>query len=97
MILELSRDDHERMIGLVDSLKSGETYCARELATMGADASLLACFESIPMIQAKNVLCVCCLMLGLDVWSPQHDGPVFGYLRVRLRARLNQLIGGGVQ
>jgi len=97
VILELNRDDYESMLGLVESLTLGESYCTRELASMGADGTLLACFEMLPSIPAKNVLCVCCLMLGLDVWSPRHDEPNFRCLRVRVRCHLNQLICGGVQ
>lgn len=66
-------------------------YTLQELAYIECDGSILACFEGFEMVPATNVVCVLCLALCVDVWSPEHCEPEFRYLASRARRRLNEL------
>lgn len=93
-MLRLNPYEIAELAVFVQRIETGATYGIGELARLGADATVLACFCHIDAIPADNVLAVVCLMLGLDVWSGNHLWPKVSYLRVRALARIAELKGG---
>ena len=91
-MVSFSRYQLDHFAEFVRRIESGRSYSPRELGAMGADASILACFLGLDVIPARNVLCVCCLMLGLDVFSERVGGPRSGFLRVRVLNRIGDLL-----